>query len=66
MIPVPHADYLRMRGEYIGLCLECHEERECTEPDACSYPCEECKSDRVFGIEELLLMGRIEITEVPV
>ena len=56
------ADYNRMRGEYIGICLACEAERESTEPDACDYPCEECGEPRVFGIEELLLMGEIDIT----
>lgn len=44
-------------GEYVGFCLNCGAERDCCEPDACNYECEECGKRQVFGAEELLIMG---------
>jgi len=45
----------------LGLCLGCGVEAEGCEPDACEYTCEACGAKRVYGLEELLVMGRIEI-----
>ena len=47
----------------MGVCLACGAERDCCEPDARNYKCEECGERRVFGLEEALLMGAIELTE---
>ena len=33
------------------------------EPDARSYECEGCGAAEVYGLEELMLMGELEITE---
>lgn len=41
----------------IGFCLACGEENYGVEPDARRYPCESCDAPRVYGAEELLLMG---------
>jgi DNA-directed RNA polymerase subunit RPC12/RpoP len=43
--------------EYIGFCLECGAEVFGVEPDARRYTCLECGKSRVFGAEEILLMG---------
>lgn len=43
-------------GEYIGLCINCGEERAQCEPDARNYHCDNCGEDKVFGAEELLIM----------
>ena len=55
--------YLELVDSMIGLCDACGEERECTEPDAENYPCEACGAERVFGTEQLLIMGKVEITK---
>jgi hypothetical protein len=57
------SEYERYRDEYCGLCLACGEIQEggC-EPDARGYECESCGENRVYGIEESLMMGRITIT----
>lgn len=62
-IVLPEAEYAYATENYIGFCLACGEERECTEPDACKYPCESCGARKVYGAEELLLMGLIEFSE---
>ena len=41
----------------IGFCTECGCEHYGVEPDAREYECEECGADKVYGAEELLIMG---------
>lgn len=41
----------------LGFCLACGAEAYGVEPDARNYECEECGACRVFGAEELLVMG---------
>jgi len=43
-----------------GFCVVCGEERECCEPDARKYPCEECETPTVYGAQELAIMGLVE------
>ena len=45
--------------DYIGFCVECGAERECCEPDARKYECEECGARAVYGAEELAIMGLV-------
>lgn len=45
--------------DYIGFCLDCGAERECCEPDARNYKCDECGALKVFGAEELVIMGAV-------
>ena len=40
-----------------GFCLACGAQQEGCEPDARRYECEECKERRVYGAEEILMMG---------
>lgn len=42
-----------------GFCTNCGAERECCEPDAREYDCEECGENKVYGAEELLMMGLV-------
>lgn len=51
------AEWLEHRDQYIGLCANCGEERECCEPDARAYPCEACHLRAVFGAESYLTEG---------
>lgn len=46
--------------ENIGFCLACGEEAYGVEPDARKYECESCGEYRVFGAEEILIMGAFE------
>jgi len=45
--------------DYIGFCTNCGAERPCCEPDAREYECEECGANKVYGAEELLVMGLV-------
>lgn len=61
-LTVSEARYHELCEMYYGLCRVCGCERECTEPDAENYHCEDCGQDEVFGTEQLLLRGELTIT----
>ena len=45
-----------------GICLACGIDVECgCEPDAENYPCESCGERRVYGIEQAVLCGYIDV-----
>ena len=52
-------EYKELCNDYFGLCVLCGETRDCCEPDAMKYDCEDCEKKSVYGTEQLLLMGRI-------
>jgi len=52
--------YEELTDEQAGICLSCEEEVYGVEPDARCYECEHCGAPKVYGVEELLMMGRIE------
>jgi hypothetical protein len=56
-------EYLEHREEFDGYCTHCEDWTACggTEPDARNYPCPDCGADTVFGAEEILMMGILEI-----
>jgi hypothetical protein len=44
-----------------GFCIACGNLQEGCEPDACEYVCEECGERKVYGIEELSIMGYVKL-----
>lgn len=48
-----------------GFCVNCGEEQDGVEPDGrecgCESGCESCGERTVYGIEELMVMGLVEI-----
>ncbi len=40
-----------------GFCLACGDHAESVEPDARKYQCASCDAHKVYGCEELMLMG---------
>ena len=46
-------------ANYLGFCVECGAERDCCDPDARNYDCEDCGENAVFGAEELIVMGLV-------
>lgn len=49
-------------SDYNGVCLACGKiATGSTEPDAREYQCEFCEENRVFGFQELLVMGKLKI-----
>lgn len=46
-----------------GICLACGAvKHKGVEPDARNYECPKCKKMQVFGLEEALMMGRIDVS----
>jgi hypothetical protein len=56
-------EYLEHREEFDGFCLACGDWTACggVEPDARGDECPECGKMRVYGAEEALMMGVLEI-----
>jgi hypothetical protein len=52
-------EYEEMEESMSGACIACGTWRDCCEPDAREYPCEECGKNTVYGAGELVLMGLI-------
>jgi hypothetical protein len=46
-----------------GFCLACGQTQFGVEPDARAYICESCGKNRVYGLEELLIMGVVDIVK---
>ena len=44
-----------------GWCLHCGEEVYGIEPDARKYTCDACNLPKVYGMEELMMMGLVVI-----
>jgi hypothetical protein len=57
-------EYHVLRDDYTGFCLACGETQEGVEPDGRAYECETCKAPKVFGLEELSIMGLLVITDL--
>lgn len=59
---VMDADEFRQTSDdFGGFCLACGWVAEGVEPDARGYECEDCGAAKVYGLEEALIMGRVEI-----
>jgi hypothetical protein len=56
-------EYRQGEADDEGRCLACGAEAYGVEPDARRYECEVCGEPKVYGLQELLLMGRITITD---
>tara|TARA_B100001778_G_scaffold334952_2_gene349484 strand:- start:11804 stop:12019 length:216 start_codon:yes stop_codon:yes gene_type:complete len=44
-----------------GVCTKCGHIQDGCEPDARKYECEECGEAAVYGLEEAILMGLVEL-----
>jgi hypothetical protein len=53
-----HFESLAMEGGK-GFCLACGKEADGVEPDARKYACEYCEAPKVYGLEELVMMGLV-------
>lgn len=56
-------EYLEHVSNDEGICLNCGEFRDSTEPDAENYPCEFCNENKVMGLELALIAGHIDIND---
>jgi hypothetical protein len=63
-VTVTEDEYLIHSDEYDGLCAACGAiAHGGVEPDAENHTCESCGSARVFGFEQALICGFVEIVE---
>jgi hypothetical protein len=65
MQTITYADYLDADNNMVGQCAACHARQGNCEPDASNYRCECCGALQVYGMEELAMMGEIEVTDTP-
>jgi hypothetical protein len=55
-------EFHEAREQSEGRCIACGCSADECEPDACEYTCPECGAAKVYGLEELLVMGLVNIT----
>ena len=46
-----------------GVCTKCGNIQSGCEPDARNYECEDCGENAVFGLEQAILEGKVELGE---
>ena len=63
MIKMSGSEYIERSENNEGICLACLEEAYGVEPDARNYTCEACGWNEVFGLDELMIMGKIDILQ---
>ena len=56
-------EYAETREGYEGFCLACGETQAQVEPDGRRYKCEHCGEPKVYGFEELMVMGLLILKE---
>lgn len=54
-------EYIEGSENYTGACTGCGSFSEGVEPDAQEYICDVCERSKVYGLEELLLMGLVTL-----
>lgn len=57
------SDYFQLTENGYGICLACHETTDGCEPDARKRECPSCGKREVYGIEEALIMGKVDVIE---
>jgi hypothetical protein len=63
MIKITEELYHQLNEDSGGFCLACKQEAYGIEPDAREYKCDSCGEHKVYGAEELLMMGEIEFVD---
>lgn len=61
LIVLSEAEYRESCDNYSGFCLYCGEENFSVEPDAEKYDCEVCGQREVYGTEQLLVLGKLDL-----
>ena len=55
-------EYFELLDCYGGYCLNCEDlVWEGCEPDARNYLCPNCNHNKLFGIEEAMVMGEVDV-----
>lgn len=50
-----------LENDCMGFCLACGSEAYNVEPDARRYTCETCQQPKVYGLQELMIMGLLVV-----
>lgn len=53
----PSMEYLMSMSDSEGFCVACGETQDGIEPDGRKYTCEHCGQPKVYGRDEIVLMG---------
>lgn len=56
-------EYLEFEEGMEGICIDCGNTQYGCKPDARKYTCEDCENNTVYGLPELLTMGKVIMTE---
>lgn len=59
MVTITLEEYEENMGDMMGLCLSCGEFQDGCEPDAREYKCESCGKHKVYGLDEVMIMGLV-------
>lgn len=62
MITITVDEFKEYSDDNMGVCLACDELQSGCEPDAENYECESCGEPKVFGLEQALIIGQIDIS----
>jgi rubrerythrin len=54
-------EFAELKERNVGYCAICGTAHEGIEPDARNYKCDSCDAKQVFGLEELMIMGRVTV-----
>lgn len=65
-IKITEGTYQALEDEYMGICRVCLDTACECEPDARNYKCGSCNAKTVYGAQELMMMGAIDLVEDPV
>ena len=61
---ISEGEYLEAVDAMEGFCTSCKDfTRDCVEPDAAKYECPACEKKTVYGAEDSLILGFIDISE---
>ncbi len=63
-VVMTETEYREHTSNMWGYCLTCDQSGGRVEPDAWNYACEECDSNTLCSVEELLVAGRLEFSEL--
>jgi len=54
-------EYVEGTESYAGICIDCGYVQYGCEPDAEKYTCEDCGKATVYGLEQALICGYLDI-----
>jgi hypothetical protein len=63
MITKVKASIVEVQDGTFGGCVACGHIQEGVEPDGRKYECESCGARKVYGLEELIVMDLIDLTD---